>query len=114
MQFIILTYESDDDVAARTDVARQAAYWGGWQAFGGALKAAGVVKSMHGLAPKQTASTTTVRSGERRVAAGPFTAGEMQLGGYFIIDVADAAAAEEWAARCPAAINGAVEVRPVM
>ena len=37
-----------------------------------------------------------------------------QLGGYFVIDVPDLDAALEWAARCPSAAHGAVEVRPLM
>jgi hypothetical protein len=36
-----------------------------------------------------------------------------ELGGYFIIDVADLDAAVSWAARCPAAGHGIVEVRPL-
>jgi hypothetical protein len=36
-----------------------------------------------------------------------------QLGGYFMIDVPDLDAALSWAARCPAASHGTVEVRPI-
>jgi hypothetical protein len=36
-----------------------------------------------------------------------------QLGGYFFIEVPDLDAAIAWAARCPAADHGVVEVRPV-
>ena len=36
-----------------------------------------------------------------------------QLGGYFLIDVPDLDAALGWAARCPGASHGSVEVRPV-
>jgi hypothetical protein len=38
---------------------------------------------------------------------------EEQLGGYFFIDVPDLDAALAWAARCPAAGHGVVEVRPL-
>lgn len=36
-----------------------------------------------------------------------------QLGGYVTIEVADLDTALSWAARCPAAAHGAVEVRPL-
>lgn len=36
-----------------------------------------------------------------------------QLGGYFLIEASDLDAAIAWAARCPAASHGTVEIRPV-
>ncbi|MGH8581389.1 MAG: TrmO family methyltransferase domain-containing protein [Gammaproteobacteria bacterium] len=36
-----------------------------------------------------------------------------QLGGYFLVEVPDLDAALSWAARCPGAQHGAIEVRPV-
>jgi len=44
---------------------------------------------------------------------GPFVESKEQLGGYFLIDVADLDAALSWAARCPAADHGVVEVRAI-
>ena len=38
---------------------------------------------------------------------------EGQLGGYFLIDVPDQDTALSWAARCPGARHGVVEVRPI-
>jgi hypothetical protein len=55
-----------------------------------------------------------VRSGDRRVTAGPSASTDEVLTGYYVIDVADIAAAEEWAARIPSAPYGSVEVRPIM
>jgi len=106
MKFIILTYESAADFEARR---AGSGYWERWAAFGGALKSAGVVSEMHGLEGVETASTVRLRGGEAAVVDGPLLGGNLQLGGYFILDVADAAEAQVWAARCPAAVNGAVE-----
>ena len=44
---------------------------------------------------------------------GPYAEVKEQLGGYFLIDAPDLDAAIAWAARCPAAQHGAVEVRPI-
>ena len=53
-----------------------------------------------------------VVDGKRRVQDGPFADTKEQLGGFFVIDVPDLDTALSWAARCPAAASGAVEVRP--
>jgi hypothetical protein len=47
------------------------------------------------------------------VLDGPYADSKEQLGGLFIIDVPDLDAAISWAARCPAATHGVVEVRPL-
>ena len=51
---------------------------------------------------------------ERNVQDGPYADTKEQLGGLFIIDVPDLDTAMDWAARCPAASNCAVEVRPLL
>ena len=51
--------------------------------------------------------------GRPQVLDGPFADSKEQLGGYYLIDVADLDAALSWAARCPAAGHGTVEVRPL-
>jgi hypothetical protein len=37
-----------------------------------------------------------------------------QLGGYYVIEVANLDGALDWAAKCPAAAYAAVEVRPIL
>ena len=53
-------------------------------------------------------------AGERLVTNGPFAESREYLGGYQIIDVPDLDAALDWAARCPGAKYGRVEVRPLV
>ena len=52
-------------------------------------------------------------NGKTQVLDGPYVETKEQLGGYFLIDVPDLDAALAWAARCPGASHGAVEVRPI-
>ncbi len=59
------------------------------------------------------ATTVRVKSGKTEVLNGPYAETREQLGGYYLIDVADLDAALAWAARCPGASHGVVEVRPV-
>ncbi|MEV5078565.1 YciI family protein [Streptomyces sp. NPDC056159] len=61
-------------------------------------------------------NATTVRvrvNGERVVTDGPFAETREIVGGYYLIDVPDLDAALDWAARCPGARYGTVEVRTV-
>ncbi|GAA0349381.1 YciI family protein [Actinoallomurus spadix] len=60
------------------------------------------------------ATTVHVRgSGERVVTDGPFAETREIVGGYYLIDVPDLDAALDWAARCPGARYGTVEVRTI-
>jgi hypothetical protein len=65
------------------------------------------------LRPVATATTVRVVDGKTQVLDGPYADTKEQLGGYFLIDVADLDAALSWAARCPGAGNGTVEVRSI-
>lgn len=55
-----------------------------------------------------------LQGGQRQVQDGPYADTKEQLGGYILIDVPDLDTALDWAARCPAAAYGAVEVRPIL
>jgi hypothetical protein len=66
-----------------------------------------------GLHPPQTATTVRVRDGKRQVQDGPFAESKELIGSVILIDVPNLDEALEWAARCPVAGWGAVEVRPV-
>lgn len=65
------------------------------------------------LHPVETATSVRVRSGKRMVTDGPFAETTEQLGGYYIIDVANLDEAIAIAARLPPATKGTVEVRPI-
>ena len=65
------------------------------------------------LRPASTATTVRIADGKSQVLDGPYADTKEQLGGYYLIDVADLDAALAWAARCPGASHGVVEVRPV-
>ena len=67
-----------------------------------------------GLAPPSTGATVRFRDGDRTVQDGPYADTKEQLGGFFILDVADLDTALEWAGPAPIHQGGAVEVRPAM
>jgi hypothetical protein len=77
-----------------------------------ALDAAGVLVSAEVLTPSSATTTISRATGELVVQDGPFADTKEQLGGTFVIDVADLDAALAWAQKVPAAEYGHVEVRP--
>jgi hypothetical protein len=114
MQYMLLLNEPETEFAKRADPDQAGAYWGGWNAFIGAMAEAGIIIKGDGLQGPHTATTVRVRDGKRLVQDGPFADTKEQLGGYFVIDVPDLDTALDWAARAPSAAYASVEVRPVL
>ncbi len=108
MKYAILVYETEQDFCDR------AKHMPAYSAYSQALAEAGVAAGGAALHPAHTATTLQLRDGQRTVQDGPYADTKEQLGGLFIIDVADLDTALDWAARCPAASNCAVEVRPLL
>ncbi len=112
MNYTLLIYERPADFADRTDPEQQQALWASWAPYTQALREAGVFVGGAGLRPPETATTLKLRGGQRLVQDGPYADTKEQLGGYFIIEVPDLDTALDWAARCPVAPGGVIEVRP--
>jgi hypothetical protein len=112
MKYIMLVYETPADFESRRH-GEKSPYVGAWRAYYAALLEAGVY--VGGAPLKDVATATTVRrkDGKRQVQDGPFAEAKEQLGGFLILDVPSIDAALDWAARCPAAATGAMEVRPM-
>jgi len=86
-----------------------------FQDYERALVDAGVRLDGSALQGVDLATTVQVgRDGRRLVTNGPFPETREYLGGYDLIDVPDLDAALDWAARCPGARYGRVEVRPLL
>ena len=113
MQYMMLIYQTEDVFSARTD-AQQKEFWGAWRAYHKALVDAGVFVAGDRLERPSTATTLRVRDGKRQVQDGPFADSKEQLGGYIILDLPSLDKALDWAARCPTAARGTIEVRPVL
>ncbi|MGP3535571.1 YciI family protein [Microbacterium sp. RD1] len=77
-----------------------------------ALDAAGVLISAEVLQPSPLTTTVTAVDGALRVQDGPFADTKEQLGGTFVIEVADLDEAIGWAGKAPSVSWGAVEIRP--
>jgi hypothetical protein len=112
MDYLLLIHSDEKTMQASTpeqNGARLAAYG----AYMKAMADAGVSKGGQRLHPASTATTVRVKNGKTQVLNGPYAEVKEQLGGYFLIDAPDLDAAISWAARCPGAQEGAIEVRPI-
>lgn len=78
------------------------------------LAAAGKFLDAAPLEPVATAVSVRVREGQTLVTAGPFAETAEQLGGYYVLDLADLDEAIAVAARLPPASKGTVEIRPMV
>jgi hypothetical protein len=83
-----------------------------FQVYADALDEAGVLASAEVLQQSNATTTVTQRAGEFIIQDGPFADSKEQLGGSFVIDVADFDEALDWAKRAPSVAWGHVEVRP--
>ena len=110
MRYTFLLYSNPADFADLTpeDWAKEKEVYG---AYIGALQEAGVFVDTDWLHPANTATTSTLKDGEKRVQDGPFAETKETLGGVFAIDVPDLDAALAWAENCPAAMHGKIEFR---
>ena len=112
MEYTLLIY-ADQAALEAVSPAQMKETQAAYQAYTGALQEAGVLRGGNRLRPTQAATTVRLRSGKTEVLNGPYAETREQLGGYYLVDVADLDAALAWAARCPGASHGIVEVRPV-
>ena len=112
MQYLLMLYVNQAGWSKLTP-AEQEQGVAAYSAYTGALTKAGVLKGSNRLQPTTAATTVRMANGKAQVLDGPYVDSQEQLGGYYRIDVPDHDAAISWAARCPAASHGVVEVRPV-
>lgn len=77
------------------------------------LSAKGKYLGASPLHPVALATSVRVRQGKRLITDGPFAETTEQLGGYYLIDVANLDEAIAFASRIPPATKGTVEIRPV-
>jgi hypothetical protein len=108
VKYMLIIYEDDADRVANMDERMPTC-----AAYAEAMKKAGIYVTGDRLYGVATGATVRVADGRTHVVDGPYAEAKEQLGGFHIIDVPDLDSALAWAARCPSASRGAVEVRPI-
>jgi hypothetical protein len=112
MQYLLLIYSDESRMASMTPADGQQMS----QTFGAyteALKTAGALVGGERLRPTSAGTTVRVRDGKQQVLNGPYAETKEQLAGYYLINAKDLDEALGWAARCPGATYGTMEVRPI-
>jgi hypothetical protein len=112
MQYMMLIY-SNEKGWAQLSPEQQKQGMAAYMAYSEALRNAGVLLSSNRLLNTDAATTVRVTDGKTQVLNGPYVDTKEQLGGYFLIEAPDLDAAIAWAARCPGASHGTVEIRPL-
>lgn len=108
MQILLLIYENEKRFASGFDPSEMKEY----EAFG--QQQASAIKGGNALQATTEAQTVRVRNGKALTMDGPFAETKEQLGGYYLVEAPDKAAATAIAAKIPGARFGCVEVRPIL
>jgi hypothetical protein len=113
MKYVLLIY-GDENAAANMPQEAMQTFMAEYAAYTQDIQSAGVRLAGEALQPTSTATTVRVKQGKLVTMHGPFAETKEQLGGFYLIDCANLDEAIAWAAKCPDARYGSVEVRPVM
>ena len=110
MRHLLMIYadEKAGDALPRAEMAKWMDKMYAYQAM---LEKAGVFVENAGLTRSYEATTVHLENGELKVHDGPYADTKEQLGGFYVIDVPDMKTAQYWAAQCPGAIWGRIEIR---
>lgn len=113
MRYLILIYGNEQQLQSTTPEGN-AAMQRDYGKYMADMGAAGVNKGGEQLQPSFTATTIRIRDGKTQNTDGPFAETKEQLGGYFVIEADTIDEAISWAARCPGAKHGTIELRPIV
>jgi len=113
MKYALLIYETPEAFERRKSYVANEPVLAAWRNYYRALVDAGVYVAGDPLHVPETGTTVRVKDGKREIQDGPYANTKEQLAGFQILELPSLDAAIEWAARCPAAQIGAIEVRPL-
>jgi hypothetical protein len=116
MKYLLLIY--GDEAAMEASMAgmtpeQQAAQTKVWFDYGDWLAEKGWLVAGDALQATSTATVVRAPDGKPVITDGPFAETKEQLGGYYLVDVANVDEAIEAGARCPGATFGTIELRPI-
>jgi hypothetical protein len=114
MKYLLLIYTPETSFALPEIQARTPQILADHQAMQAELRSQGVEWASARLDPVATARTQVQTADGRLVHDGPFAETKEQLGGYYLVEASDMAAAEAWAARIPQIEGGKIEIRSIM
>ena len=112
MRYLLMIH-ADEKAMQATPKEEAEARFAAYGAYTKAMREAGAWVGGERLQPSHTATVVRAQNGKKSVLNGPYAEVKEQLGGYYLIEAPDLDGAIAWAARCPGAETGAIEVRPI-
>lgn len=113
MKYILLIYGNEAAEATMSE-AEQMQSFQAHLAYAQEMREKGVMVGGDPLLPTSAATTVRVRNGKNLTTHGPFAETVEQLTGYYLIECANLDEALFWAEKNPSALDGSIEVRPLM
>jgi hypothetical protein len=111
MEYALLIYSVPPQTQPSPEQQKQVTE--AYNAYTKALVDAGAMRGGEALQDGKTATTVRFNNGNKVVTDGPFAETKEEFGGFYLIEAADLDEAIAWAAKCPGAQWGSIEVRPV-
>ncbi|MEM9706047.1 MAG: YciI family protein [Pseudomonadota bacterium] len=112
MNYVFLLYEDEKRLEgfAESDWSE---LMNAYETYTNKLTEAGALVGGEPLKPSKDAKRISKRNEKAIVEDGPFSDVKEQLGGFYRIEAANLDEAIDWAAQCPCAETGRIEIRPV-
>jgi hypothetical protein len=113
VKFLYLLYADESKMPAPGSAAFNAQN-DAYNTYYGTLDGKGMFKAGDPVHASKESKTVRVRNSATKADPGPFAHGGDQVIGFYVVEAKDLDEAVAYAAQCPAASVGAVEVRPII
>jgi hypothetical protein len=113
MKFMLLCQMNPADLA-KGSPEDELAMMGAMTSYHHQLIQAGVLLGAGQLDDPRSGQRVFSEKGRIKTSEGPGLPGPLQIGGYYLIDVSGEPEATGWAAKCPMAQAGSIQVRQVI
>jgi hypothetical protein len=115
MRYLILIYDenSANPAPAPPDPAESRAVSEAYNEYTTMLRDRGAYLGGEALQDVTTATTVRIRDDKTMTTDGPFAETKEALGGFYLVEAKDLDEALQFAAACPGARFGSIEVRPI-
>ena len=113
MRYMLVIYGNDEDWTQRPE-SELAPIMAEHESFSEDLRKAGALVASEALQPSPTVTTIRLKDGEPLLTDGPFIESKEQIGGFYLIEVADLDQALEWGKRLAGFEENPISVWPVI
>jgi hypothetical protein len=113
VKYMLLIYAEEGGFEQLSPEEKDASM-GAWFSYTEEMRKAGAMVAGDALQSTASSTSVRVRDGKTLTTDGPFAETKEALGGFYILDVDSLDDALAWAGKCPGALYGTIEVRPVM